>query len=126
MGKRLIVADDNPVYRDALKSLLEFSGFEIIAEAGNGLEAIEKAEKLNPDLLLLDISMPKLDGMEVLKELRVRYPDLKIIMLTMYKHLLNQALELGANGYCTKECSPKDLLAGIEKVFKGDICICTE
>ncbi len=126
MAPRLIIVDDNPIFRTALKSVLMGSNLEITAEACNGLEAIEKVEQLKPDILLLDISIPNLNGIEVLKQLRKSHPDLKIIMLTMHRHFLDMALKAGANGYFTKDCRPNQLLAGIDQVLGGETFICTE
>lgn len=119
MAARVIIADDNPVFRDVLKYILMDSNMEIIAETDNGMDTIEQAEKLEPDLLLLDISMPNLDGIEVLQALRKSHSDLKIIILTMHKGLSGQVFKLGANGCCIKDCKPKKLLECIEKVLSG-------
>ncbi len=126
MKKKLIIADDNALFRDALKKLLITGNWEVIAEAENKMEVIEKVEKLKPDLLLLDIRMPELDGLTALKKLKSKHPNLKIIILTLYEHFLTQALELGANGYCVKYCDLMKLLGGIERVFEGETFICTE
>ena len=126
MPPRVIIADDNPIFREALKNLLESSNMEIIGECGNGLETIQTVQKLSPDLLLLDISMPYFNGMDVLNILRKNYPNLKIIMLTMDSYLSKQAIEAGANGYCTKICSPHHLIEGIKKVLKGETFVYAE
>lgn len=124
MTKRIIIADDNKIFREAVKDLLMFSDLEIIAEAGDGPEIIELVERLKPDILLLDQRMPEMEGIEVVKRLRKICPDLKIIMLTMYDNLSRQAIEAGANGFCTKVCKPGKILEGIESVLEGKTFIC--
>ena len=123
MKPRLVIADDHIMFRDALKDLFLYSNLDIIGEAGDGLETIEIVENLKPDILLLDINMPKLDGLDVMERLRKRLPELKIIILTMYEHLQDLALKSGANGYFHKDSDANDLLAGIERVFKGETFI---
>jgi DNA-binding NarL/FixJ family response regulator len=126
MAKKIIIADDNPVFRGALKSLISGRDFEIAAEAGDGIEAMEKVEEECPDILLLDIDMPGMDGMEVLKSLKKIRPELKIVMVTTYSHYLEQALEAGADGYCVKGCNPMELRKGVGRVLNGENLILTD
>ena len=86
MSVRLIIADDHVILRDGIKQLLEFDGnIQVIAEVCDGLECVQKVNELKPDLLLLDINMPKKNGMEVLKELRAAKVETKVLMLTVYR-----------------------------------------
>ena len=120
MVPRLIIADDNPLLRDALKNALAGSNMEIIGEAGDGIETMEKVEELEPDILLLDMNMPELDGLTVLERLKTIRPNLKIIVFSIYDHYTEAVLEAGADGYFAKESDTDLLIAGIERVFKGE------
>ena len=117
---RLVIAEDHGVLRDGLKSLLESTDrYEVVAEADNGLEAIRCVEKLSPDLIILDISMPKLSGLSVLHDLKSRYPEVKIILLTVHdsEEYLAEAFRKGAEGFCLKKGPFEDLLSAIESVL---------
>ena len=120
MVPRLIIADDNPLLRDALKNALAGSNMEIIGEAGDGIETMEKVEELEPDILLLDMNMPELDGLTVLERLKTIRPNLKIIVFSIYDHYTEAVLEAGADGYFAKESDTDLLIAGIERVFRGE------
>ena len=124
MKPRLIIADYHKIIRDGIKDLFMDSNIDIVGEAGDGLETIQMVEELKPDILLLDINMPKLDGLGVLEHLRKRLPQLKIVILSMYKELKDMAFHAGANGFCHKDSDVKDLLAGIERIVKGETFVC--
>ena len=120
--KNLAIAEDHRILRDGLKSLLTSTHlFEVVCEAENGVEAIRCVKTHTPDLLLLDLSMPILGGMSVIKEIKDRHPNTKILVLTMHEseEYLFEALRLGADGYCTKDSGRKELLKAIEKVLEG-------
>ena len=123
---RLIIADDHRKFKDAFKELFMDSGLDIIGEAGDGLETLELVERLEPDLLLLDMRLPKLDGISVLKQLRKSHPELKIIMLTLFNNISEQAIRAGANGFCSKVCGGNKLLEGIERVLRGETVVINE
>ena len=93
----------------------------MVAEAGDGIEAIRAVEKHKPDLLLLDLSMPILGGMSVIKEIRSRFPETKILILTMHEseEFILEGMQLGANGYCLKDAGQAELLNAINRVLDG-------
>ena len=119
---RLVVAEDHVIMREGLCSMLESTGlYEIVGEAVNGLEAIQAVEKKLPDLLIQDISMPKLNGLSVIRDLKSRYPETKIIVLTVHdnEEYLKEVFRAGANGYCLKKGDFNELLMAIDNVMRG-------
>lgn len=123
---RLLLADDHRMFRQGLRELLERkTRFVIVGEATTGREALARAAELRPDILLLDIQMPELDGVAVARQLRETQPELKIIMLTMYRqdqHLL-EAIKAGARGYLLKDADGDELIAIIERVARGEAAL---
>jgi DNA-binding NarL/FixJ family response regulator len=120
--KRLAIAEDHRLLRDTLKLLLTNTDcFEVVCEAENGLEAIQCVRKFEPELLLLDLSMPIMGGMSVIPEVKRIYPKTKILVLTMhqFEDYIVEGLQLGADGYCVKDCDRKDLIGAINKVLDG-------
>jgi len=120
--KRVFIAEDHGVLREGLRSLLNASGeFKVVGEAEDGAEAIRRITACNPDLVLLDLSMPKMDGISVIKDLKKRYPDIKILVLTMFKteEYVLEVFHSGAEGYCLKSSSYDELLMGIRSVLSG-------
>ena len=125
-GYRVILADDHVLVRRGLKLILEEnSTVEIAAEVGDGLELLSVLQKINPDLIVLDVSMPNLRGIEAIPEIRRVRPNAKVLMLTMHKEedYLYQAISAGANGYLLKEDAAKELFSAIEHIKKGKIYI---
>ena len=119
---RLLVADDHAIVRKGIEQIIAETADIVVAdEAGNGQEVIVKAMKNDYDLVLLDISMPGRDGLEILKELKGQKPQLAVLMLSMYpeKQYAVRALRSGASGYLTKESAPDELIAAIRKVSSG-------
>jgi DNA-binding NarL/FixJ family response regulator len=128
MGNRycIILADDHVLVRRGLKLILEEnSNLEIAAEVGDGLELLSVLQKINPDLIVLDVSMPNLRGIEAIPEIRRVRPNAKVLMLTMHKEedYLYQAISAGANGYLLKEDAEKELFSAIEHIKNGKIYI---
>ncbi|MDB6129324.1 MAG: two component transcriptional regulator, LuxR family [Verrucomicrobiales bacterium] len=118
---RIIIADDHHLVRKGIKSLLKNqSGLEIVAEASDGLEAAEITEKLKPDVLLLDLSLPRLTGIQVMRRLTSSCKT-RILVLTMHSDSLNmrEALAAGATGYVLKDCKMEELMNAIQTVTKG-------
>jgi DNA-binding NarL/FixJ family response regulator len=114
---RILIADDNPLVRCGLRMLIERQeGWSVCGEAADGLEALEKATSLKPDVILLDISMPRLDGLNALPMLREKVPDSEIIVLTLLEcvDLARIAAEAGARAYVTKSLLMTDLVPTIE------------
>jgi DNA-binding NarL/FixJ family response regulator len=118
---RVVIAEDHTLFRDGLKALLSFEpDFEVVGEAADGQEAVLKAEKLGPDLVLLDLSMPRVDGITAIKEIRRRCPETKILVLTVHKteEHVAETLNSGANGYVLKDASQSELILAMKSVAK--------
>jgi two-component system nitrate/nitrite response regulator NarL len=117
---RILVADDHSLFRDGIVSLLEAAGFEVVGQVGDGREALTETRRLNPDVVLLDISMPEMNGLEALKLLREESPDVHVVMLTVSEDDadLLEAIQAGASGYLLKSLSAEafiELLKGLER-----------
>jgi len=120
--KKIILAEDHTILRAGLRALLAAqNNYEVIGEAGDGREAVRLVEKLEPDLLLIDLSMPKLNGMDAIREIKGQYPEIKIIVLTVHKsdEYILASLKAGADGYMLKDASHNELLLAIEYVLNG-------
>ena len=122
MSVRLLVADDHQVIRTGLASLLAGSDIEIVAEAANGKETIEMAEKHKPDVILLDIRMPDGDGLATLEKLRAKVPDCRVVMLSTYDNptYIARAVALGASDYVLKGSNREDIITTIEAAGAGE------
>ena len=120
--KRLVIAEDHTILRAGLRALLSLKEeIEVVGEAGDGREAVRIADELVPDLILIDLSMPKLNGMGAIKEIKARHPQIKIIVLTVHKsdEYIVASLDAGANGYILKDASNNELLLALEYVMNG-------
>ncbi|GBF75216.1 DNA-binding response regulator [Paenibacillus sp. 598K] len=120
---KLLIVDDHAVVRSGLRMLLHGRhGIEVVGEAADGAEAIERAETLRPDMVLMDLSMPGMDGMTAVGELRRRMPGLGLLVLTMHDddEYLFRAIQQGASGYILKNAPHEELLAAIETVAEGN------
>lgn len=130
MTAKFIVAEDNKILRETLVQILRSSGdrFKLVGEAKDGVEAIEMVKKRLPDLLVLDLQMPRLNGFSVMEILKARHPDLKILVLTMSQDNrdLEKALQNGANGYCTKISGRNKFLDAVEQVLLGNSYISSD
>lgn len=119
---KIILAEDHNIVREGLKKLLEEDSKIIITgEAKNGKEAVELAAKLLPDLILMDISMPILNGIEATKKIKKQLPSIKILVLSMYdnEEYIKEVMNAGANGYLLKEALAEHLVSAIKTVIKG-------
>ena len=119
---RILVADDFEMFGQFVVELLKKRPeLQVVREASDGLEALQKAVELRPDLILLDISLPSLNGIEVARQLRSLVPESKIIFLTRESSsdVVQEALSLGARGYVTKNMALEDLFAAVEAVLSG-------
>jgi len=120
---KVLIADDHALVREGIASLLRRSeDIEVVGEASNGTEAIEKASALKPDIVLMDISMPGLGGLEATVEIKKRQPDIKILVLTQYddREYISRFLKVGASGYILKLAAGSELLTAIRAVSKGE------
>jgi DNA-binding NarL/FixJ family response regulator len=121
--KKILLVDDHPLFRAGLKSLLAANpSFEVVGEAGNGQEGLRLAKSLKPDLVLLDISLPDRNGLEITRELRDLFPDLRIMIISMHSKIdyITEAFRAGALGYVIKESAADRLVQGLEAVARGE------
>jgi len=120
---KILLVDDHTIVRQGLKALLEaHAGFIIVGEAENGREAVKKAQELNPDIVIMDIAMPVLNGLEATRQIKRALPDTKVLALTMYndEEYVFQILKSGASGYLIKETAANELIAAILSLQKGN------
>ena len=119
MTIRILLVDDHPIVRQGLKTLLEaHSGWEVIGEAADGVEAVDKADRLHPDVMVLDVTMPRMNGLEACRLIREKAPGLEILFVTQHDspQMMREALEAGARGYVVKSNAARDLLEAVEAV----------
>jgi DNA-binding NarL/FixJ family response regulator len=123
MSVTVVLADDHPLVRQGVRRLLEREEFEILGEASDGLEVIGLAEQFHPDVILLDLSMPMLNGIGAVREIAKVSPRTKIIVLTMHteEHLILEALRAGVKGCVVKTQAPEHLLQAIREVCGGGV-----
>ena len=118
----IILADDHSLFRQGVKKILEeMPGVQVVGEANDGLELLELLKKRDPALVILDISMPNLRGLEAAREIKGLYPQIKVLLLTMHKKkdFLQQGLEAGVDGFLVKEDADTDLLQAIQAIRRG-------
>ena len=126
MAIRILIADDHTVVRSGLRALLERDpDLEFVGEAGDGAETLRQVETLQPDLVLLDITMPPESGIETAKQLKEKHPELLILFLTMHEDetLLHEALRAGGAGYVIKRAEEAEILQAIHTVSEGDLYV---
>lgn len=123
---RVLIIDDHPLFRKGARLLLEpEAGFQVVGEASSGAEGVRLAETIETDLILLDLNMAKMDGLETLRCLRLAHPDTRVVMLTVSDHEqdLVAALRGGASGYLLKDTEPDELLAQLHQVLEGRLVL---
>lgn len=119
----VLIADDHPLLRQGLSRLLELEGgITVVGQASNGVEALQLLDELEPDVLLLDINMPGMNGLEVAKAAREKHPDIEILVLTIHDNesYVNEMIRMGAKGYLLKDAEPRDVVQAIKKVVTGE------
>jgi DNA-binding NarL/FixJ family response regulator len=121
--KTTLIVDDHPLFREGVKTLIEHNPhFTVVGEAGNGKEALAMAKALEPDLVLLDLSLPDQSGVEVTQQIRAFLPNTRVIIVSMHSkvELISKAFQAGATGYVVKESATEKLVEGLEAVSKGE------
>lgn len=123
---RIIIADDHCIFREGLKTFIQREpDWSVVGEAENGLELLQMLKSLTCDLIIMDITMPEMDGLTALKEVKRMYPEIKVLMLSLmkdYEHF-EQAKIFGASGYLAKDDAGEDLIPAIKKIMRGKLHI---
>lgn len=119
---RVLLADDHRMLREGLKRTLEENGLLVVAEADDGEEAIRLALAHDPDVIVMDVTMPNMDGVEATRQLRAQRPDARVVMLTMHsdQDIVANAIRAGASGYLTKDCSSEELVGAVRAIAEGE------
>ena len=120
---RILIADDHPIVREGLAAVLEQEeDLKVVSQAENGLEAVAQARELHPDIILMDLQMPEMDGVEAIQKIKEEAPDIGIIILTTYDtdDYIFRGIEAGARGYLLKDSPPGEVLKAIRAVHNGE------
>jgi DNA-binding NarL/FixJ family response regulator len=122
MSLRLIIVDDHKMLREGLRRSLEELGLAVIAEAADGEEGVRLAAAMRPDVMLMDVSMAEMDGVEATRQIVERNPNAKVVMLTMHadRDIVDRALKAGAVGYLTKDCSVEEVAEAVKMAANGE------
>ncbi len=122
MTVSVLIADDHRMLREGLCRSLEEHGLRVTGEAANGAEAVKLAEQLRPDVILMDVTMPVLDGVEATRLVRRHVPGCQVVMLTMHadREVMARAIQAGAVGYLVKDCSAEDVVEAVRMAASGD------
>jgi len=125
---RLLLADDHRMLRESLRRAMEDNGFDVVGEAPDGAEAVRLAEELRPDVILMDVTMPVLDGVEATRQVRDRVPGTQVVILTMHadREVLVDAIRAGAAGYLVKDCSTEEVVDTVRKAAAGETALSAE
>jgi DNA-binding NarL/FixJ family response regulator len=122
---RLIVVDDQALVRAGFRMILDRAGFDVVAEAADGVEAVQASVDLLPDIVLMDIRMPRLDGIEATRRILAKVPQTKIVVLTTFDldEYVYDAIRAGASGFLLKDVAPADLVHAVHMVHRGDVLL---
>lgn len=120
-----MLADDHRMLREGLSRSMSEHGFDVVGEARDGAEAVNMAQRLTPDVILMDVSMPEMDGVEACRQVRAAVPETKVVMLTMHadQEVLANAIRAGACGYMVKDCSTEEIAGAVRTVFSGEVAL---
>ncbi len=121
---KVFLADDHLILREGIRSLLQkVQDIEVVGEAGDGVEAVAKVGQLLPDVVLMDITMPRMSGLEATRQIKQKYPQLKVLILTIHEtsQYLSGMLKVGASGYVVKTAATSELISAIRAVHRGDV-----
>jgi DNA-binding NarL/FixJ family response regulator len=122
MAVRVLLADDHSIVRQGLRAILEREGFEVVGEAADGREAIQLCERLHPEVAVMDVTMPLLNGIDAAQEIKRSHPRTKVVLLTMHTedNFVLQSLRAGVSGFVLKQRSAEELVRAIREVCKGE------
>jgi DNA-binding NarL/FixJ family response regulator len=125
---RLLIADDHRMLRESLRRAMEEHGFDVVGEAADGEEAVRMAAKLQPDVVLMDVTMPVLDGVAATRRVRDELPGTQVVILTMHadREVLVDAIRAGAAGYLVKDCSTEDVVDTVRRAASGETALSPE
>ena len=125
MSIRLMLADDHRMLREGLSRSMTEHGFDVVGEARDGVEAVNMAYSLNPDVILMDVTMPEMDGVEACRQVRAAVPGTRVVMLTMHadQEVLANAIRAGACGYLVKDCSTEEIASAVRMAANGDTAL---
>lgn len=128
MSIRLLLADDHRMLREGLRRSLTDEGFDVVGEAENGEQAVELAGRLQPDVVLMDVTMPELDGVEATRQLKEQHPSIPVVMLTMHadQSVIADALRAGAVGYLVKDCSTDEIAGALRLAASDEAALSSE
>ncbi len=120
---RVLIVDDHTIVRKGIRALLaEIAGLEVVGEAADGQEAIVQADRLRPDVILMDLAMPRMDGIEATRQIKTRQPESRVLVMTSFAtdEKVLPAIKAGAMGYLLKESAPEELVQAIQQIYRGE------
>jgi two-component system response regulator DegU len=122
---RLMLADDHRMLREGLRRSMTDQGFDVVGEARDGDEAVRLAEEVQPDVILMDVTMPEMDGVEATRQIKQAQPGVRIVMLTMHadQEVLASAIRAGASGYLVKDCSTDEIASAVRMAASGETAL---
>jgi two-component system, NarL family, response regulator DegU len=122
---RLMLADDHRMLREGLRRSMSDQGFDVVGEARDGNEAVHLAEDLQPEVILMDVTMPEIDGVEATRQIKKAWPEIRIVMLTMHadQEVLASAIRAGASGYLVKDCSTEEITSAVRMAASGETAL---
>jgi DNA-binding NarL/FixJ family response regulator len=125
MTIRLMLADDHRMLREGLGRSMREQGFDVVGEAGDGAEAVAMAQRVRPDVILMDVTMPEMDGVEACRQVRQQLPGTQVVMLTMHadQEVLASAIRAGASGYLVKDCSTEEIASAVRMAASGETAL---